>query len=207
MRGRGAARRRAVSTIVASMLMILITMSLAAGLVAWAGTSYGGFTGGSQPYFVQRQGALEEQFVIENVYLTRSEPSTGRIDIFVRNVGASIVGIVAVYVNEIPETPTGYPDNVVTSSGQVGSCTFPSTSPTNPSGAFFLGTTSTTPPSLGSPCNQTPPDYPNMVDFNVYITTVLNGNCPSQPWCSGDILYIAVASEQGNQATYSVGAP
>ena len=197
-------RRLAVSTVVASMLMILITMSLAAGLVAWASTSYGGFTGGSQPYYVQRQEALEEQFVIENVFLTKSN---ARIDVFVRNVGASIVGIVAVYVNEIPETPTGYSDNVVASSGQVGSCTFPSSSSTNPSGAFFLGTTSTSPPPIGSGCNQTPPKYPNMVDFNVQITTVLNGNCPTQPWCTGDILYITVASEQGNQATYSVGAP
>ena len=197
-------RSLAVSTVVANMLLILVIMSLAAALVAWAGTSFGGFAGGSEPYFVQRQQALEEQFVIENVFLTKSQ---GFIDIFVRNVGATIVGVVAVYVNEIPETPTGYSDPVVSSSGQVGSCTFPSASSTNPSGAFFLGTTSSTPPPLGSGCNQTPPNYPNMVDFNVQIITDLNGNCPTQPWCTGDILYITVASAQGNQVTYDVGAP
>lgn len=193
-----------MSTVVANMLMISITISLGAILVAWAGTSYGGFTGGSEPYFVQRQQALQEQFVIENVGF---EKSYGYIDIFVRNVGASVVGIVAVYVDEISETPTGTYDYLVPSSGQVGSCTFPSPPfpSTNPSGAFFLGTTSENP--AGSGCNQPPLTPPNMVDFNVRITTVLNGNCPTQPWCSGDILYIVVASSNGNQATYNVGAP
>jgi len=185
LRRRWLRRSPAVSTIVANMFMILITISLAATLVAWAGASYGAFSGGSQLYFAQRQQALEEQFVIENVFLTKSQ---GYIDIFVRNVGASLVSVVAVYVDEVPETPTG-----VSRSNGAGSCTIPS-------GGLVLGTSS----SAGvSACNQAP----NMVDFNVQLANGFNANCPTQPWCTGDIFYIVVASGKGNQATYTVGAP
>jgi len=181
-------RRRgclAVSTIIANMLMILITLSLVATVVVWAGTSFGAFSGGSQLYFVQRQQALEEQFVIENVFLTKSQ---GYIDIFVRNTGASLVGVVAIYVNGIPENPTG-----ASGSNGAGSCTIPS-------GGLVLGTASS---SGVFTCNQTP----NVADFNVQFANGFNANCPTQPWCTGDILYIVVASGKGNQATDTVGAP
>jgi FlaG/FlaF family flagellin (archaellin) len=182
---------RAVSSIIATMLMITITLSLAAILVTWAGTSFGGFAGGSQLYFVQRQQALEEQFAIENVFFTKSQ---GYIDIFVRNVGASLVSVVAIYVDNIPEPPTG----ASRSNGGIASCTIPGGTPTTPPG-LVLGTTSST----GSTCTTTP----NVVDFNVQLPNGFNANCPAQPWCSGDIFYIVVASGKGNQATYSVGAP
>jgi len=199
LRRRRLSRCRAVSSIIATMLMITITLSLSAVLVAWAGTTFGGFTAGSEPYFIQRQQALEEQFVIENVFLTKS---LGYIDIFVRNDGASLLGVVAIYVDNIPETPTGLSDYLVTGS-KVGSCKFPASSSTNPSGAFILGTTSST----GTLCNQTPPNYPNMVDFNLRLPNGFNPICSTQPWCSGDALYIVVASGKGNQATYTIGAP
>jgi hypothetical protein len=184
-----------VSSVIATMLMISITLSLAAILVAWAGTSFGGFSGGSQLYFVQRQQALEEQFVIENVFLTKSQ---GYIDIFVRNVGPSLVTVVAIYVDNIPETPTG----ASRPNGGIPSCTIPGGTPTTPPG-LVLGTTSST----GSACNQPSPNQPNVVDFNLRLPSGFNANCPTQPWCSGDIFYIVVASGKGNQATYIVGAP
>jgi hypothetical protein len=171
------------------MFMILITVSLAATVVAWAGTSFGESSGGSQLYFVQRQQALVEQFVIENVFLTKSQ---GYVDIFVRNVGASLVSVVAIYVDEIPETPTG----ASRSNGGIASCKIPLN--VIPPG-LVLGTTS----SAGSACNQTP----NVVDFNVQFANGFNANCPTQPWCTGDVFYIVVASGNGNQATYTVGAP
>ena len=194
----------ALSSIVASMFMIVIALSLGTVLAVWSATTFGASSGGSQLYFVQRQQALEEQFVIENVFLTKS---LGYIDIFVRNVGASLLGVVAIYVDNIPETPTGLSDYLVTGS-TVGSCKFPASSSTNPSGAFFLGTTSSpyVPPSSACNLPQTPP-YPNMVDFNVQLANGFNPNCPTQPWCSGDIFYIVVTSGKGNQATYTVGAP
>jgi len=190
-------RSLAVSTVVANMLLILVIMSLAAALVAWAGTSFGGFAGGSEPYFVQRQQALEEQFVIENVFLTKSQ---GFIDVFVRNVGASLVSVVAIYVDGVPETPTGCGHAGVCSNAGVPSCTIPGGTSTTPPG-LVLGTTSS-PPSLPA-CN----NMPNIVDFNVQLALGFNPNCPTQPWCSGDVFYIVVASGKGNQATYTVGAP
>jgi hypothetical protein len=173
-----------ISTVVANLMMIMITLSLGALLVAWAGTTYGSSTGGSQLYFVQRQQALEEQFTIENVFFTKSQ---GYIDIFVRNVGASQVSIVAIYVDEIPETPTG-----TGPSGQT--CTIPS-------GGLLLGTVMSS--SGVSACTQTP----NMADFTVKLNNGFNSNCPAQPWCSGDVFYIVAAGAEGNQVAYSGGAP
>ena len=96
-------RNLGVSTVVANMLMILITLSLAAILVAWAGTTYGSFTGGSSLFFLQRGQALQERFVIEEVFFNKTG-SNHNLLIFVRNVGVQQINIVAIYVNGT--TPT-----------------------------------------------------------------------------------------------------
>jgi len=97
MRKRRWARSLGVSTVVANMLMILITLSLGAILIAWAGTSYGSFTGGSQLFFAQRQQALQERFTIEMVFFNKT--SDHALMIFVRNVGVQQISIMAIYVN------------------------------------------------------------------------------------------------------------
>jgi hypothetical protein len=84
------------------MLMILITLSLAAILVAWAGNSYGAFTGGSQVFFQQRGQALQERLVIEEVFFIKSSTT---IQLFVRNVGVLDIKLVAVYVNGTSYSP------------------------------------------------------------------------------------------------------
>jgi archaellum component FlaF (FlaF/FlaG flagellin family) len=89
-------RNLGVSTVVANMLMILITLSLAAILVAWAGTTYGAFSGGSSLFFQQRGQALQERFVIENVYFNSTN---NYIRVFVRNVGVTDIQVVSIYVN------------------------------------------------------------------------------------------------------------
>ena len=96
MRRRKLKGRVAVSTVVANMMMIAITLSLAAILVAWAGTTYGTFSSGSQLFFVQRGQAMQERFVIENVYFNSSQ---SYIRVFVRNVGVEEIRVVAIYVN------------------------------------------------------------------------------------------------------------
>ncbi len=105
-----------VSTVIANMLMITITLSLAAILVAWAGTSYGAFSGGSQLFFQQRGQALQERFVVEEVFFNATQ---NRVLVFVRNVGAEDIKVVAIYVNGTALSPTG--------SG--GTCTFSGSSP------------------------------------------------------------------------------
>lgn len=78
------------------MLMISITLALAAILVAWAGTTYGTFSSGSGIYFAQRGQALQERFVVENVFFSTSG---NKIMIFVRNVGTEDVNMVGLYIN------------------------------------------------------------------------------------------------------------
>jgi hypothetical protein len=92
-------RNLGVSTVVANMLMILITLSLAAILVAWAGTTYGSFSGGSSLFFQQRGQALQERFVIENIFFNTTGSPPYTIMIFVRNVGVVEIQVVAIYVN------------------------------------------------------------------------------------------------------------
>jgi len=96
LRRRKLKRALAVSTVVANMMMIAITLSLAAILVAWAGTSFGAFSSGSQLFFVQRGQALQERFVIENVHFNKTQ---NFISVFVRNVGVEEIRLVAIYVN------------------------------------------------------------------------------------------------------------
>lgn len=96
--------RLGVSTVISNMMMILITLTLAGILVAWAGTSFGAFSGGSQLYFVQSGQALQERFVIEEVFFNKTA-SPQQIFVFVRNVGSININIVAIYVNGTSLTP------------------------------------------------------------------------------------------------------
>jgi FlaG/FlaF family flagellin (archaellin) len=137
-------RKLAISTVIANMLMIAITLSLAAVLVVWAGTSYGSFSSGSQLFFVQRGQALQERFVIENVFFNKTA-SPARMLVFVRNVGVEEIKIVAIYANGTVLTPTGSgstctftgsPPSVTLTVGAV--CEFNlSWSPTWTTGAIF----------------------------------------------------------------------
>jgi hypothetical protein len=91
-------RTLAVSTVIANLMMITITLGLAAILIAWTGSTYGLFTSGSQIFYAQRGQALQERFVVENVFFNAS--GTNRLlYVFVRNVGAEETNIVAFYVN------------------------------------------------------------------------------------------------------------
>jgi hypothetical protein len=89
------------------MMMIGITLSLGAILVAWAGQSYGAFSGGSQLFYQQRGQALQENFVIEEVFFNKTVSGTtvDQIFVFVRNVGLININIVAIYVNGTSLTP------------------------------------------------------------------------------------------------------
>jgi len=85
------------------MMMIGITLSLGAILVAWAGQSYGAFSGGSQLFYQQRGQALQENFVIEEVFFEKN--TTGQVFVFVRNVGLININVVAIYANGVSLTP------------------------------------------------------------------------------------------------------
>jgi len=157
------------------MLMILITLSLAAILVAWTGTSYGAFTGGVQVFFAQRQQALQERFVIENAFFVKS---SNTLDIYVRNVGAIQISIDAIYVNGTSLSGS----NIQTGGGL---CSLYSSSSNNPLG-------------VQSVC-----EYGLTVTQTNGVVKGGAASCSGQTWCTGSIFYILVASARGNQAAYT----
>ena len=169
--------RRGISTVVANVMMIGITLSLAAILVAWSGQSYGAFSGGSQLYYQQRGQALQENFVIEEVFFNKtvSGSTVDQIFVFVRNVGLININVTAIYVNGTSITPS-------TTTGH-GWCSFSGT--THPSTSLGVG---------------------QVCDFSLsWSTSSCSPNyCP---WASGNIFYIVVASTRGNQVAYTARAP
>jgi len=89
-------RTMAVSTVIANMMMITITLGLAAILIAWTGSTYGIFTSGAQIFYSQRGQALQERFVAEEVYFNRNQH---QLLVYVRNVGAEQINVTAIYLN------------------------------------------------------------------------------------------------------------
>jgi len=183
LRKRRLKRCLAVSTVVANMLMILITLSLAAILVAWAGTSFGSFSGGSQLFFAQRGQALQERFVIEEVFFNATAtgmPATvdQQIFVFVRNVGPININITAIYVNGTLLQPV--------SGGS-----------RNPSWCTFSGTLFTVGMLVGAVCEfslnwPNTACSPNYCPWNTAVTTIFQ---------------IVVASARGDQVAYTARAP
>jgi len=163
-------------------MMIGVTLSLGAILVAWAGQSYGAFGGGSQVYFQQRGQAIQESFVIEEVFFNKTAPD--QIYIFVRNVGTININIVAIYVNGTSLTP------VTMTHG--GTCLFsgtPSTcsQSTTPTASANFGVGAGYEFAVNWPTSSCPPNY-----------------CS---WNTGNIFYIVVTSLRGNQVAYTARAP
>ena len=169
--------RLGVSTVIANMLMIGITLSLAAVLVAWAGQSYGAFSGGSQLFYQQREQALQENFVIEEAFFIKS---SNTLDIYVRNVGAIQVNVVAIYVNGTSISGSNLQ-----------------------SGAGFCSlSTSTNPTTLGV---QAVCEYGLTITSSDGVVT--GGAVCGSTWCSGSLFYVVVATGRGNQAAYTARGP
>src|SRR5208337_2223171 len=80
-------RTLAVSTVIANMMMITITLGLAAILIAWTGSTYGLFTSGAQIFYAERGQALQERFTIENTFFNTTGTNR-RLLVYVRNDGA-----------------------------------------------------------------------------------------------------------------------
>jgi archaellum component FlaF (FlaF/FlaG flagellin family) len=145
------------------MMMIGITLSLAAILVAWAGQSYGAFSGGSQIFYLQREQALQENFVIEEVFFNATHQ---QIFVFVRNVGLINMNVTAIYVNGTAITPA-------TTSGE-GWCSYSGTS--HPSTSLGVGSVCEF--SLTWPSCTYPPNHCPWVTGNVFYIVVasMRGN-------------------------------
>lgn len=186
MRRRKFRRCLAVSTVIGNMLMILITLSLAAILVAWAGSTYGAFSGGSSLFFLQRGQALQERLVVEEVFFVKA---SNYMRVFVRNVGVEQLNIVAIYINGTSFQPASAWNGQTPGSGQ--------TQVVSPCTVTQVGSNHVVSENVGAVC-----------EFQLGIPNgSLDTLCGSAPWCSGDIINIVVATSRGNQATYTARAP
>ncbi len=145
--------KHAVSPVVGTVMMVTLTLTLGTLLIAWAGGSYGAFLGGTQLFFAQRGQALQERFVIENVFFNKTVPD--QIYVFVRNVGPIDIKIVAIYVNSTLLQPQ--------STGHGSTCTF-SGSPLSAS----LGVGSLCEFSVNWPSSSCPPNTCPWVSGNIF---------------------------------------
>mgnify|MGYP001058936306 FL=1 len=96
------ARRRAVSTLVATILMINTAIAMGAVMIAWAMGLIGTYQGGTQVQYMLIGERAQEAIVIENVWLQGG----ATIKVFVRNVGSRDAEIRAVYVNGTSVSPS-----------------------------------------------------------------------------------------------------
>ncbi|HWY27775.1 MAG TPA: hypothetical protein VNW25_00810 [Candidatus Sulfotelmatobacter sp.] len=97
---KGRSSKRAISTIMANLTMLVIVVSLSSLLFVWAVSSFGAYQGGAGYWFSSRSVANQERVSLENVFFTGSCGSCNNIvKIYVRNVGAVPVTIASVYVN------------------------------------------------------------------------------------------------------------
>ena len=206
-----------MSTVVGNMLMILVTLSLAAILVAWAGTSFGAFSGGSQLFFAQREQALQERFVIEEVFF--NDTATGmptsqaqQIFIFVRNVGPININIVAIYVNG-----TSASTSSVYSSGTTGVLAVINNGASHGWDSFTPGTTNNPDAGCLAPPSGTSVPYVGLTvgavcEFALAWPDTISPptSCAPNycPWSTNaaTIFQIVVASGRGNQEAYTARA-
>ena len=194
MRRRRLRRCLAVSTIIGNMLMILITLSLGAILVAWAGTSFGAFSGGSQLFFAQRGQAIQERFVIEAVFFNATA-SPQQIFVFVRNVGPININIVAIYVNGTSACTSASCSTSVLSLVSGTSHGWDSFSTATDPGCSSLGTSAGL--AVGAACEFSL-NWPNSCSYPP-------NYCPWSTTAT-TIFQIVVASARGNQVAYTARA-
>src|SRR5437660_11085495 len=92
--------RRAISTIMANLMMLVIVVTLSSLLFVWAISSFGAYQGGAGYWFSSRSVANQERPSVENAFFTGSCGTCNNIDkIYVRNVGTIQFTIASAYEN------------------------------------------------------------------------------------------------------------
>ncbi len=90
--------RKAISTIMANLTMLVIVVVLSSLLFVWAISSFGAYQGGAGYWFSSRSLANQERLSIEGAYFVPG--STNFALIYVRNVGTIPFTIASVYLNQ-----------------------------------------------------------------------------------------------------------
>ncbi len=101
--------RKAISTIMANLTMLIIVVSLSSLLFIWAVSSFGAYQGGAGYWFSSRSVANQERMSVEGVYFYQSGGLNYAL-MYVRNVGTIPFTIVSVYVNStLYNSPATFP--------------------------------------------------------------------------------------------------
>lgn len=92
--------RRAISTLLANLLVVTMVVSLGTMLFIWTTGVMGMYQGGAGVWFSTRSEVMKERLALEEVWFTNAVGQDRKnITIYVRNVGANEIKISAVYVN------------------------------------------------------------------------------------------------------------
>ena len=92
--------RRAISTLLANVIVITMVISLGTMLYVWTTGVMGTYQGAAGIWFSTRSEVMKERLAIEEVWFTNIAPGDQKnITIYMRNVGANEIKIAAVYVN------------------------------------------------------------------------------------------------------------
>jgi len=91
--------RKAISTIMANLTMLVIVVSLSSLLFVWSISSFGAYTGGAGYWFSSRSIANQERPSIESVYFGKTGSTNNVVTVYVRNVGAVPLTVGSVYLN------------------------------------------------------------------------------------------------------------
>jgi hypothetical protein len=102
--------RKAISTIMANLTMLIIVVSLSSLLFIWAISSFGAYQGGAGYWFSSRSIANQERMSVEGVYFYTASGGINYGLIYVRNVGTIPFTIVSVYINStLYNSPNTFP--------------------------------------------------------------------------------------------------
>jgi hypothetical protein len=103
--------RKAISTIMANLTMLVIVVSLSSLLFVWSISSFGAYTGGAGYWFSSRSLANQERLSVEGAFFTAAGSTNNIVTVYVRNVGAVQFNIASVYINStlynIAQPPVG----------------------------------------------------------------------------------------------------
>jgi hypothetical protein len=99
--------RRAISTIMANLMMLIIVVTLCSLLFVWAISSFGGYQAGAGQWFSSQSIANQERPSVESVFFGESSSSCAApgpggsycATIYIRNVGTIPFTISSIYIN------------------------------------------------------------------------------------------------------------
>jgi hypothetical protein len=112
MKFRKIGQKKAISTIMANLTMLIIVMVLASILFIWATTSFGAYQGGAGYWFSSRSIANQERPTIENAFFTNTGCAGPCAKLYIRNVGAIPFTVASIYVNSSYSNINAPPINV-----------------------------------------------------------------------------------------------